>query len=117
MNKVDKVVYWIFGVICIGLLLFFVLSLVFGPSTKQVIIENDLSEEVNGVVDTLFNDAGNHDVRTAILKNKQIFEIVSEWESKIEKGDSLYKKKGSFLLEVYKKTGKKIVLNYKTTIK
>jgi hypothetical protein len=91
--------------------------MILGPSTKQVIIERDLSENVNGVVDTLFDNYRNHDIRTAIMKNNQIFQILPEWESKIEIGDSLYKKKGSFLLEVYKRSGKKVVLDYRSTIK
>jgi hypothetical protein len=117
MRKIEKIIiYSIFGSIPVGLFLFFVFSMIFGPSTKQVITKRDLSENVNGVVDTLFNNDRNHNIRTAILKNNQIFQILSEWESKIEIGDSLYKKKGSFLLEVYKRSGKKVVLDYRLTI-
>jgi hypothetical protein len=118
MNKIDKIIiYGIFGSIPVGLFLFSIFSMILGPSTKQVIIERDLSENVNGVVDTLFDNYRNHDIRTAIMKNNQIFQILPEWESKIEIGDSLYKKKGSFLLEVYKRSGKKVVLDYRSTIK
>jgi hypothetical protein len=118
LSKVDKIILnCIFGSIPIGLLLYFVFCTIFGPSAKQVTIERDLSENVNGVVDTLFNDIRNHDIRIAILKNKATFQIFREWESAIEIGDSLYKKKGSFLLEVYKRNGKKVVLDYKSTIR
>ncbi|MDF2432831.1 MAG: hypothetical protein JWP44_2462 [Mucilaginibacter sp.] len=118
MSKIGKIIiYSIFGSIPAGLVLYFVYCMLFGPSTKQVITASDLSENVSGVVDTLFNDERNHDIRTAILKNKSTFQILREWESDIEVGDSLYKKKGSFFLEIYKKGGKKIVLDYRSTIK
>ena len=118
MSKTEKVIiYSIFGSVPVGLILYFLYCMLFGPSTKQIITERDLSENVCGVVDTLFNDDRNHDIKTAILKNKSTFEILREWESDIEIGDSLYKKKGSFFLNIYKKGGKKIVLDYRSTIK
>lgn len=117
LSKVEKIIlYSIFGSVPAGLLLFFLYCVIFGPSTREVIIERDLSENVNGVVDTVYNDEPNHNIRTIILKNKDIFQIEHLWELQIEIGDSLYKKKGSFFLEVYKKQGKKIVLDYRTLI-
>jgi hypothetical protein len=116
MRKIDKVIiYSILGIIPACLVLFVLWNVIWGPSTKQVITEMDLSENVNGVVDSLFDDKANHNVRTAILKNNYIFQIESQWASKIEVGDSLNKKKGSFLLEVYKKGNKKLVLDYRST--
>ncbi|WPV00203.1 hypothetical protein SNE26_00280 [Mucilaginibacter sp. cycad4] len=73
-------------------------------------------ETINGVVDTLYNDKANHNIRTAILTNKTKYQIESEWENKIEMGDSLFKAKGSFLLEMYKRNGQKVILDYKSTI-
>ena len=117
LSKVDKIIlYCIFYSIPVALLIFFVYSSIFSPSTKQVIRARDSLENVNGVVDTLYNDDRNHDIRTAILKDKSTYQIFRNWESDIEIGDSLYKKQGSFLLNIYKKNGKKIVLDYRTTI-
>ncbi|NHA06451.1 hypothetical protein G7092_21760 [Mucilaginibacter sp. HC2] len=118
MRKIDKVIIFsILGVLPACLILFFLWNTIWGPSTKQVITETDLSENVNGVVDSLFDDRANHNVRTAILKNHYVFQIESQWASKIEIGDSLNKKKGSFLLEVYKKGNKKLILDYRSTLR
>lgn len=103
------------GVLPFGLALLFAQNILFGPTRKQVIVKRDSLVAICGVVDTLFNDKPNHNVRTAVLTNKLVFQINPEWESKIEIGDSLNKVKGSFILEVYKKNGKKVILDYKTT--
>ena len=117
LSKVEKIILFsIFGSVPAGVLFFFIFSMIFCPSTKQLITERDSLENIDGVVDTLFNDNRNHNVRTAVLNNNQVFYILREWEPKIEVGDSLYKKKGSFFLEVHKKQGGKIVLDYKSTI-
>jgi hypothetical protein len=117
IRKIDKIIiYSIFGSIPTGLLVLFLYFMIFGPSSKQMLTEMYLSDSVSGVVDTVFNDTPNHNIRTAILKNNTIYQIEEEWESQIEAGDSLYKKKGTFLLTVYKRGGKKIVLDYRKMI-
>jgi hypothetical protein len=116
MKKIDKIIiYCIFGSVPMCLVLFVSYDLMFGPSTREVIIQRDSLEMVNGVVDTLYNDKPNHNIRTAILTDKTKYQITPEWESKIEAGDSLYKAKGSFLLEIHKKKGEKIILDYRST--
>ncbi len=117
MQKIDKrIIYCIFGSILLCLILFVSYNAVFGISMRESIIQRDSLDTVSGVVDTVYNDKSNHNIRTSILTNKTVFQIISEWESKIETGDSLHKTKGSFLLEVYKKSGRKVILDYKTTI-
>jgi hypothetical protein len=117
LSKVDKIIlYSILGSIPACLILYFLYNIIWGPSVKQVATNRHLSESVIGVVDTVYNDRANHDIRTAILNNNNLFQIENVWESQIEIGDSLNKKKGSFFLEVYKKQGKRIVLDYKTLI-
>jgi hypothetical protein len=116
LNKTEKIIlYSLFGSVPLGLVVFFAFNMIFGKPTKQIIRESDSLETVNGVIDTLFNDRQNHNTRTAILRNRQIYYIEREWESEIETGDSLNKIKGSFLLEVYKKGGKKKVFDYRST--
>jgi len=118
MRKIDKIILLVvFGSIPLGLILFLIYSAAFGPTLKQTILKRDSLETVSGVVDTLFNDERNHNIRTAIFKNGKIFQIAPEWELKIEIGDSLYKKRGSFFLEVYKRLGQKINLDYRKTIR
>jgi 23S rRNA U2552 (ribose-2'-O)-methylase RlmE/FtsJ len=118
LTKTEKIILaCIFGSVPAGLLFIFIFFTFFGPSTRQLITERDSLESVRGTVDTLFNDLKNHDIRTAVLTNHQTYYILREWESEIETGDSLYKKKGSFLLEVYKKNDKKVILDYRPTIR
>ena len=117
LKKTDKIILCcIFGSIPAVLALFFLYNVIWGPSLKQTLTDMYLSEKVNGVVDSLYDDADNHNIRTALLKNGSLFQIERQWDSEIEVGDTLSKKAGSFLLEVYKKQGKKIVLNYKSII-
>ncbi|AYL97145.1 hypothetical protein [Mucilaginibacter celer] len=117
MQKIDKIIiYCIFCSIPFCLVLFVSYNAVFGLSMRESIILRDSLETVNGVVDTVYNDKPNHNMRTAILKDKTVYRIEPTWKSKIEAGDSLHKIKGSFLLEVYRKSGEKVILDYKTTI-
>lgn len=117
MRKIDKIIlYSVLGLVPVGILLAILYSLMFTPSTKQMLTEMYSSQQVNGVVDSMYNDERNHNVRTLVLTNKSVFYIEELWTYKIDVGDSLYKKKGSFLLEVFKKNGKKMVLNYRTFI-
>ncbi|MEO3404416.1 hypothetical protein AAFN85_10960 [Mucilaginibacter sp. CAU 1740] len=117
MRKIDKIIiYCIFGSIPLCLVLIVSYNAVFGLSVRESIIQRDSLETVNGVVDTVYNDKPNHNMRTAILKDRTIYRIEPTWESKIEAGNSLHKIKGSFLLEVYKKSGERLMLDYKTTI-
>lgn len=117
MLRIDRIIiYCIFGSIPLCLVLFVSYNVAFGSSASEAIIQRESLETVNGVVDTVYNDKPNHNIRTAILKDKTVYEIERTWESKIEVGDSLHKTKGSFLLEVYKKNGEKIILDYKSTI-
>ena len=116
LSKLDKIIiYCIFYAIPLGLLIYFLLSGINGSSTSQIIRERDSLENVTGIVDSVFNDEQNHNIRTALLTNKKTFQIFKNREFEIEKGDSLYKKEGTFYLEIYKKSGKKLVLDYKTT--
>lgn len=115
--KTDRIIIYCF--IAFAYLVVIVPLLIFtftGPTRKQSITQNDSLENFQGTVMRVYNDQANHNIRTAVLKNKYIFYVLPEWESKIEAGDSLCKKKGSFLLEVYKRHGEKIVLDYKPTI-
>lgn len=114
LSKTDKIIlYSVLGIVPVGLTFFMLFSFIFCPSTKQMLTDMYASEHVSGVVDSMYNDENNHNVRTLVLTNKSLFQIEELWTYKIDIGDSLYKKRGSFRLEVFKKDGKEIVLNYK----
>jgi len=111
--------YIFFGVLAIVptfIFVVFIVNVTWGPSSRQTMRRNDSLESVNGVVDTIFNDAANHDIRTAILTNKAVYQISELWANDIHVGDSLSKNKGSFFLEVYRKSKKVNILDYKKLI-
>lgn len=117
LSKVDKIILSIvLGAVPAGLLIVLITGLFFGPSLRQEMTERYLSDSVNGVVIRLYNDKEEHNVRTAVLKNNQIFQLVGGWEPYVEVGDSLFKKRGTFLLEIHKKQGKNIILDYKNEL-
>lgn len=58
----------------------------------------------------MYFDERNHNVKTAVLDNARLYPIYRNWERQIEIGYSLSKKKGSFLLEVYKRNKAKLTL-------
>ena len=116
-TNIGKIIYFgLLAVVPALIIILFVYDVVWGPSFNQVMTKEYSSETVHGVVDSLFDDVPNHDIRTAILTNKIIYQIESSWINDIEVGDSLSKDTGSFLLNVYKKNGKKVVLDYKPLI-
>ncbi|EHQ26931.1 hypothetical protein [Mucilaginibacter paludis] len=113
LSKLDKrILYGIFLSIPFSLLIFVSYNLIFGPDGDQVMRSRDLQENFGGIVDSVYNDNANHNVRIALLKNKYKFSIFRAWEPEIEKGDSLSKKQGSYLVKVFKKDCKVVVLDY-----
>lgn len=118
LSKLDKrILYCIFYSIPFALVIFVSYNLIFGPGGDQAMRRRDLKENFGGVVDSVYNDKANHNVRIALLKNKYKFSMYRAWEPEIEKGDSLSKKQGSYLVEVFKKDGKVAVLDYRLNYK
>ncbi|MOA36850.1 hypothetical protein D3C78_1583970 [compost metagenome] len=94
---------------------FVIWSAIFGKPLDELVKEDDLGEEFTGIVDTLYHEKQNHNVKIAGLSNGYKYQINGSWENEIKKGDSLSKKKGSFLLKVYKGNGQIITLDYRNT--
>lgn len=86
-------------------------------STQELIVVDNLSEDFTGQVDSLYFDERNHNVKMALLTNDLLYPVYRNWEQYIEIGDSLSKKKGSFLLEVYKRNNTRMILDYRDTYK
>lgn len=118
MRKIDKVIiYSIFYTPAFLLLCYFVWNSIFGKSVDELVKEDDLSEAFSGRVDSLYVEKQNHGVNVALLSNGYKYYIIQRWVSKIQVGDSLSKKQGAFLLNVYKKGGEVITLDYRNTYK
>ncbi|MNY65115.1 hypothetical protein D3C86_2023310 [compost metagenome] len=88
-----------------------------GPSLQELIIADDLAENFNAKVESLYYDKRNHNVKYATFKNGQKYAVFRNWERYIEVGDSLSKQKESFFLEIYKKNNEKMILDYRDTYK
>jgi hypothetical protein len=88
-----------------------------GPSGVEALSIEASNEILNCKVDSIYRDNRNHNVEMLVLSNGQLYKVWTEWERKIELGDSLSKKAGIFILEVHKKSGSKVILNYKDIFK
>ena len=94
---------------------YFLYTACFGETTQDIIKERDLEEHFNGYVDSLYYEVSNHNVKIGVLTSGYKYQIFRRWEHNIEVGDSLLKKKGSFIVSVHKKNGKQLALDYRNT--
>ncbi len=116
-KKDSKIIYFVFGIPLLVLIGFVAYTALTGPSVQEVIKADNLALNFTGRIDSMYFDKRNHNGKYAILQNEQICPIIRSWEHYIEVGDSLSKQQGSFLLEVYKKNKKKMILDYRDTYK
>lgn len=117
MKKIEKIILTcIFSAVPLMVIILGIYYVFFSPSPREIKTKNDLAENFHGKVDSIYEDKPNHDEWYAIIKNKYSFNLPPGWQSQINVGDSLSKKKGSFLLEVYKSDGRKVILDFKSTL-
>lgn len=118
MSRGDsRIVYFVFGAPMLILIGFVAYTAITTMSTQELIVVDNLSEDFTGQVDSLYFDERNHNVKMALLTNDLLYPVYRNWEQYIEIGDSLSKKKGSFLLEVYKRNNTRMILDYRDTYK
>lgn len=118
MKRIDKIiVYSVFIVPVILLFSFAIFSAIFGKSTKELMLEEDLSEHFHGTVDTFYREEHNHNVKYAEISDGYKYAIQTQWQSFIEVNDSLSKDSTSLDIYVFKQNGDTIILNYKDTYK
>ncbi len=118
MKKIDKYILYSMFYLPVALLFcYFTYQICFGKKTEELILEQDLNESFTGNIDSFYRDKRNHNVKVAILSNSYRYEIPPLWESKLQKGDSLSKKKGSLIVTVYRNENVQVVLDYKNIYK
>jgi hypothetical protein len=83
----------------------------------QLILNGIKDDEFNGRVDSVYRERQDHNIKKVKLANGYIYGLYPEWESKVEKEDSLYKRKGSVIVVVIKKNGTSINLDYSELVK
>ncbi|SHE56148.1 hypothetical protein [Pedobacter caeni] len=116
-KKDNIIIYCVFGLPMLVLIGFVLYTAFSGPNREELRIQDDVSLNFNGRVDSMYFDERNHNGKYAVLNTNQIFPIYRNWERNIHIGDSLSKEKGTFLLEIYKKNKTKVTLNYMDTYK
>ncbi|WP_097133088.1 hypothetical protein [Pedobacter xixiisoli] len=118
MRRIDKIiVYSVFIVPVVLLFSFAIFNAIFGKSTQELIIEDNLSEHFHGTVDTLYRERNNHNTKYAEISDGYKYAISTLWERFIDVNDSLSKDSLSFKVYIYKPSGDTIILNYKDTYK
>lgn len=116
-KKDNIIIYSVLGSPMFALLAFVLYTTFSGPGSEELMMRDALSADFKGRVDSMYFDQRNHNGKYAILNNGQLYPIYRNWERNIEVGDSLYKQKGTFLVEIYKKNKTQITLNYLDTYK
>lgn len=115
ISRSVKIVLYCLAAPGLLIVMYFIISSMFGPGTQETIEKNDLSENFNGRVDSIYTEVQNHNTTFALLSNRYKYPIFGDWISNIQIGDSLSKTKGSFNVEVFKKNGRVIILDYRKT--
>jgi hypothetical protein len=83
----------------------------------QSILNGIKNVQFFGRVDSVFRDVQDHNAQKVKLTNGYIYGLYPEWESKVEKGDSLSKLKGSVIVVLVKKNGNLIYFDYNKLVK
>ncbi|MGF7080652.1 hypothetical protein [Mucilaginibacter sp. UYCu711] len=118
ITKTEKIIlYFCFGAVPVSLFGLALWSNFFGPTGTETFLKERSGESFAGKVDSLYNDTRNHNERTALLSDKSKFELFPEWVSIISRGDSILKRKGSLIIEVYKPHKQRFFLNYNEVVK
>ena len=86
-------------------------------SGAQLILMSIKKMQFRGKVDSVYRDKWDHNIKKVKLTTGYVYGLYPEWESKVAIGDSLSKKEGSDIVEVFKLSGAKINLDYKELVK
>ncbi len=88
-----------------------------GRDNRKETLEKYSRQHFEGVVDSIYTDPENFNIKTAILKPGYHLELLRIWESSIKQGDSLSKRKGALEVEVYRKGTGKVILSYENMLR
>ncbi|MGZ3757140.1 MAG: hypothetical protein ACXVAY_11950 [Mucilaginibacter sp.] len=86
-------------------------------TAAQLILRYVVKDQFHGRVDSVYRDRQDHNAKKVRLETGYIYGFYPEWENEVELGDSLSKKEGSFIVEVFKHNGKKVILDYRVLVK
>lgn len=112
-------------IICIGLVLLIVVCvapfLIWSEDAKvtkgQLVLQDASLQEFHGRVDSIYLDKRKANARTLVLSDGNTFMLYTEWESKVNRGDSLSKDKNAYQVNVYRDHQLVRVLDYRALVK
>ncbi len=86
-------------------------QMVHNPRVDGSPLQDAADEAFFGKVDSIYTEELSHGTRVALL-HWYPYHLPPDWESQIEIGDSLSKKKGELIVTLYKKNGRLVILDY-----
>lgn len=118
INRAMKIA--LIGLVSLMILIFVFFNIwshFFGVKPKEYLLRKAYSEHFSGKVDSIYYDESNHNTMVTIIHGGYLYPVYRDWETKIEKNDSLFKKEGSLQLIILKKNGDRMVLDYRELFK
>lgn len=105
------------AIVAVVVIVFMIWKKYYASTVEEEIFERESPVTFHGIVDSTYYDKGDHNVKKAILSDGYIYNIDGKWESIIYLGDSLSKNKDDLKVEVHKKDGQQVILDYRELAK
>ncbi|WP_264531660.1 hypothetical protein [Flavobacterium sp. N502540] len=105
---------WSIVLLSFVVLLFFVFYL--QEPAEMINYKDELNDEYTGIVLEKYIDASDHSVCKLKLKSGNIVSVWDNCYEKVNPGDSIVKKRGSFDFVIYKPSGAVIVVSIKKNL-
>ncbi|NCD72239.1 hypothetical protein [Mucilaginibacter agri] len=83
----------------------------------QLVLQDAALQEFHGRVDSVYLDKNKANARTLLLSDGNTFMLYPDWQSKVNKGDSLSKEKNVYQVNIYRDGKAGGVLDYKELVK
>ncbi|GAB3909896.1 hypothetical protein [Mucilaginibacter boryungensis] len=104
--------------VIISVIVFFIVwKKYFAPTLEEEVFRDASPLEFHGKVDSVYRDERNHNAKYVILSNGYKYGVYADWEDYIDLNDSLSKTKGDLKVRVFKKDGRRLILDYKKLTK
>ena len=112
-----KIIAYVIGTAMLFFLGFVTYTFLNSNDIDEAIKEDRLALSFNGKVDSVYTVKQDHNLQFVLLDNGFNFSLPKRFENKVKVSDSVSKKQGTFYLEVYRRNGTKLTLDYRDTFK
>ncbi len=117
LSRRDKLIVFSLLSIPFLLMLFYVVNALFDSrTTRDFYLEDKKIESYHGVIDSIFHQKRNHNIKTLVVGEKWIG-LHSSWENKFRVGDSVSKYQGSLQIQHFRNGELIETLDYNDVIK